>query len=149
MLKFLRGSEELAKEEISMYDKSLNNQKIEIKSLLKDRVFLKTLGISIIFGATTQVTGFNAISFYLQTILESTKTSLMPEIASIIISLIQLLASCSSAFVIDRFQRKRMLITSFIGLLLGLVSLKQSLVFPFPPFLDSGNILCMWVPLSF
>ncbi|XP_068622954.1 facilitated trehalose transporter Tret1-like [Battus philenor] len=123
VLKFLYGSKEQANEEISAYATSMNNKKANILELLKNRIVLKSLIISILFGVLTQLSGFNAVSYYLQTILESTKTNVMPETASVIIGLIQLLASASLTIVTERFKRRHIMIISSCGVLIGMIGL--------------------------
>ncbi|XP_014371093.2 facilitated trehalose transporter Tret1-like [Papilio machaon] len=119
----LRGSEELAKEELAMYSVAVNTEKVNKIKLLKDRVFLKSLGIAIVLCIMSQFTGFNAVSYYLQTILVSTNTNVMPEVASLVISLIQILAAICAAIVTDRWKRTHILLSSFIGIFIGLVAL--------------------------
>ncbi|CAK1594665.1 unnamed protein product [Parnassius mnemosyne] len=123
VLKLLRGTDQAAKEEIAEYAISMNNEKVDKMKLFKNRLVLKSLGISMVFCAGSQLIGFNAVSFYLQTILISTKTNVMPEIASVIIGLIQFFASCCTTLVTERFNRKHILISSLIGMLIGMVAL--------------------------
>jgi MFS family permease len=66
--------------------------------------------------------GYNAIAFYLQTVLESTQTSVRPEVASVIIGLIQLTASFCTIVLTDRFGRKPILSGSLLGMTVGMVS---------------------------
>ncbi|CAH2059192.1 unnamed protein product, partial [Iphiclides podalirius] len=122
VLKLLRGSEQLAKEEIACYALS-ENESVDKMQLLKDRVVLKSLGVSILVCVASQLVGFNAVSFYLQTILVSTRTNVMPEVASVVIGLIQLLASFCTTLVTEKFKRKHILISSLVGMLIGLVGL--------------------------
>lgn len=126
ILTSIRGSEELAKEELVMYSIAVNTEKVDKMKLLKDRIFLKSVGIATVLCFISQFTGFNAVSYYLQTILVSTNTKVMPEIASLVISLIQILAALCAAIVTDRWKRKHILLSSLIGVLIGLV---RSLIF--------------------
>ncbi|CAK1594669.1 unnamed protein product [Parnassius mnemosyne] len=123
VLQDLRGSKQLAMEEIAMYATSMNNEKVDKIKLLKSRVVLKSIAIVMILSAGSQLVGFNAVSFYLQTILISTKTNVMPEIASVIIGLIQLTASFCTTFLTERFKRKQILISTLLGMMVGLVGL--------------------------
>ncbi|XP_013171393.1 PREDICTED: facilitated trehalose transporter Tret1-like, partial [Papilio xuthus] len=119
----LRDTEESAKEELEMYSVSVNKEKVDKVKLLKDRVFLKSVGIAIVLCFITQFIGFNAVSYYLQTILVSTNTNVMPEVASLVISLIQILAALCAAIVTDRWKRRHILLSSLIGVFIGLVTL--------------------------
>ncbi|CAG9794712.1 unnamed protein product [Diatraea saccharalis] len=71
----------------------------------------------------SQLSGFNGVNLYLQTILESTHTNIRPEVASVIIGCIQLAASIFTSLVTDRFGRKRILTTTFTGMAIGMVGL--------------------------
>lgn len=121
ILKSIHGSEQVAKEEIIMYASSMNNEKVNKMKLIKNPIFLKSLCISVVFAFSTQLVGFTAVSFYLQTILESTKTNVMPEVASVIMSLIQLFASFCSTPATHWFKRRHILMISFSGILIGMV----------------------------
>ncbi|CAG4967167.1 unnamed protein product [Parnassius apollo] len=123
VLQVLRGSKQLAMDEIAMYASSMNNEKVDKIKLLRNRVVLKSLVIVMVLCAGSQLVGFNAVSFYLQTILISTKTNVMPEIASVIIGLIQLFASFCTTFLTKRFKRKHILISSLLGMMIGLIGL--------------------------
>ncbi|CAG4932808.1 unnamed protein product [Parnassius apollo] len=123
VLTLIRGTDQAAKEEIAVYATSMNNEKVDKMKLFKNRLVLKSLGISIVFCAGSQLVGFNAVSFYLQTILISTKTNVMPEIASVIMGLIQLFASCCATLATKRFNRKYILISSLTGMMIGMVGL--------------------------
>ncbi|KAL0861071.1 hypothetical protein ABMA27_009581 [Loxostege sticticalis] len=117
----LRGSDSLAKEEIAEYEITKTDTKVNIHSLLKDLIFLKTVLLVIVFGIFTQVSGSNTIAFYLQPILESTKTNISSEIASAVIGLIMLLGSIFTAFFTDRCGRKPILIWAFFGMAIAMV----------------------------
>ncbi|XP_037301772.1 facilitated trehalose transporter Tret1-like [Manduca sexta] len=123
VLKMLRGTEILANEELKEY--ALEDHKVDVKitELFRNRIFLKSFGIVIFIGILIQAIGFNSISFYLQTILESTKTSVKPEVASVIIGIIQLVASVCTTLVTDRFGRKPILSTTLVGMTVGMIGL--------------------------
>ncbi|XP_063629859.1 facilitated trehalose transporter Tret1-like [Cydia splendana] len=123
VLLYLRDTETAAKEELKEYSLSGNEEKITARELLRDRIFLKSACIGIVFGAGLQLVGFNAVSFYLQTVLESTQTSVRPEIASGVIGSIQLLAAFSTTLVTDRFGRKPILASTLVGQAVGMVGL--------------------------
>ncbi|KOB78315.1 Sugar transporter 11, partial [Operophtera brumata] len=86
---------ESVKDEIIEYSKN-KNEKVDKIQLFKDVTLLKTIGKVVVLGIGSQMTGFNAMQFYLQTIFESTHTNVRPEISSAIIGCIQLFAcSCT------------------------------------------------------
>ncbi|XP_046973173.1 facilitated trehalose transporter Tret1-like [Vanessa cardui] len=120
----LRGSEQLANEEIKEYEISKKNEKeVDKIALLKNRTFLKSVLLGFLLAGGAQLVGFNAVSFYLQTILESTQTSVMPEIASVIIGVIQVLASFCTTLIMSKFGRRSILLTSLAGMCLGMIGL--------------------------
>ncbi|KPJ21147.1 Facilitated trehalose transporter Tret1 [Papilio machaon] len=122
VLKVLRGNDQLAKEEIASYALSTDN-KVDKIALLKNKAFLKCLAIAVLLSAGSQLVGFNAVSFYLQTILVSTRTKVKPEIASVVIGVIQLFASFCTTVMMERFKRKQILISSLLGMFIGLIGL--------------------------
>lgn len=85
----------------------------------------------IVLGIGSQMTGFNAVMFYLQTVLESTHTSVRPEISSAIIGCIQILASFVTIAYTDKFGRKPILMFSLIGLTIGMVKTSTFVFFAF------------------
>ncbi|KAM3959866.1 facilitated trehalose transporter Tret1-like [Aphomia sociella] len=122
LLTFLRGSEALANEEIKEYAITAE-VKPNKKEILKDKQFLKAFGIVVVLSVGSQFIGFNAVTFYLQTVLESTQTSVKPEIASVIIGCIQLAASLCTTLVTDRFGRKPILGITLVGTAVGMIGL--------------------------
>lgn len=120
-LTFLRGSETLAKKEINEYSTN-NNTKIDRRLLLRNKVFLITILIITILGIGQQGVGYNAVTFYLQTILEASHTSVKSETASVIIGLVQLSAAFCPQMITDRFGRKLILTITLVGMNFGLVS---------------------------
>ncbi|CAH0697053.1 unnamed protein product [Spodoptera exigua] len=125
VLTFLRGSETQAKEEIAEFEKAdeMNTESVSKKDLIKNRLFLKSLILVLTLGFGSQFVGFNAVSFYLQTVLESTQTSVRPEMASVTIGLIQLFASFCTTLVTDRFGRKPILSVTCVGMGIGMFGL--------------------------
>ena len=94
---------------------------MEKSTLLTNKTFLKAVSLGFVLGAGSQLIGSNAINFYLQTILESAKTNVPSEIASVIIGIIQVLASFSTTLIMNSFGRRTILLSSLVGILLGMV----------------------------
>ncbi|GBP16955.1 Facilitated trehalose transporter Tret1 [Eumeta japonica] len=120
-LTLLRGSEVKALEEMKEYEECDEEESFRIIDITKSKAVIKALAITIILGIGSQATGFSAVTFYLQHILVTTDTSLSSEVASVIIGMIQLLASFCTALVSDRFGRKPILNISLVGMTVGLV----------------------------
>ncbi|KAJ0170729.1 hypothetical protein K1T71_013501 [Dendrolimus kikuchii] len=123
VLTFLRGTETLAIEEIKEYSLLDNNIKIPITQIFKNKIFLKSFFIVFFIVGWVHLLGFNTVSFYLQTILDSTQTSVQPEIASVIVGVIQILSSIVTTFITDRFGRKPILTTTLSAQAVGMVGL--------------------------
>ncbi|KAJ8715693.1 hypothetical protein PYW07_010175 [Mythimna separata] len=121
LLKSLRGSEDLANEEYKLY--SLNEPNISLREVFKDRTTLKTLGKVIFLSIFLELIGYNAVMFYMQTVMESTQTSVGEDVASVVCGCIQLLACFCTILVTDRFGRKPVLITSLFGMAVGMLGL--------------------------
>ncbi|XP_039760879.1 facilitated trehalose transporter Tret1-like isoform X2 [Pararge aegeria] len=120
----IRASEAIAKEELQEYqDSNRNKEKIDKKLLFKNKTFLKSLSLGFLLFIGSQLVGFNAVQFYLQTILESTKTSVKPELASVIIGIIQVFASFCTPLFLTKFGRRPVLLGSLSGMFLGMLGL--------------------------
>ncbi|CAH0592764.1 unnamed protein product [Chrysodeixis includens] len=125
VLTFLRGTETIANEEIKEYEIAAqkNNGSISKIDILRNPLFRKSVVLICLLSLGAQFSGFNAVSSYLQTILESTQTSVRPEIASVIIGSIQMFASICTTLVTDRFGRKPLLISTIFGMAVGMLGL--------------------------
>ncbi|XP_022128881.2 facilitated trehalose transporter Tret1 isoform X1 [Pieris rapae] len=135
----IRGSETQAKLELEDYEKSAENSiKISKVELLKNKIFLKSLLLCFLLYGGSQLVGFNAVSFYLQTILISTKTNVAPEIASVIIGVIQTMGSLSVTLLTAIFERKRILILSLSGMFIGMIGLGVFFQLSSPEFNVTG-----------
>ncbi|XP_041985364.1 facilitated trehalose transporter Tret1-like [Aricia agestis] len=124
VLTLIRTSERQVKEELDGYDKA-QEEKLDVSklTLMRNRTFQKSLVLSLMLGIGGQLIGFNAVSLYLQTILESTKVSVRPEIASVIMGVIQVVASFCATPITSNFRRKTILVWSLMGYFVGMVGL--------------------------
>ncbi|XP_061380092.1 facilitated trehalose transporter Tret1-like isoform X1 [Danaus plexippus] len=122
VLSKVRETDVQVKQEIEDY-KSSKKEKIAKLALMKDKTFLKSLSLGILVCGGCNAVGYNAVEFYLQTILEATHSSLMPEVASVIVGCIQLSAAVCTSFFTKMFGRRPILIYSLIGMLCGMLGL--------------------------
>ncbi|XP_072385982.1 facilitated trehalose transporter Tret1-like isoform X2 [Diabrotica undecimpunctata] len=83
----------------------------------------KAFIISISLISFQQLSGWNAITFYLQPIFEASNTNLSPEICSLIIGACIFGFSLPTPYFTDKINRKVLLIFSDVGLGLGLLIL--------------------------
>lgn len=118
VLTYLRGSEALAHEELKEYSR---RPKMSKRDIFQDKTTLKTLGKVLFLGAFMELIGFNAVMFYMQTVLQSTQTSVKEEIASVVNGFIQLIACCCTILLTDKFGRKPLLVSTLIGIAVGMV----------------------------
>lgn len=121
VLSKIRASDDVIKQEIEDY-KSAKRVQINTLALFRDKIFLKSLSLGILICVGSNAIGYNAVSFYLQTILDSTKTSVQSEHASVVIGCIQLFAALCTSFFNNTFGRRPILIYTLAGLFLGMVS---------------------------
>ncbi|CAH0697052.1 unnamed protein product [Spodoptera exigua] len=143
---YLRGSEALALEEMKLY--SLSQPKISKREIFRDRTTLKTLGKVVFLSMFLDLIGYNAVLFYMQTILKSTHTSVSEQIASVVNGCIQLVACFCTIFMTDRFGRKPILVTTLMGMALGMLGLGtffqlKSVAVPTVGFLNFLPLLSM------
>lgn len=97
--------------------------------IIKNKNFQKSLILALFLSFANMLVGFNAVQFYLQTILASTDTSLRDEFGSIIVGMIQLAGSIFTSLISDRFGRKPIFMVTSVGMSLGLVShLKKMII---------------------
>lgn len=82
---------------------------------------LRALVISVGLICFQQLSGINAILFYTKTIFEKTGSSLDPALATILVSIVQVVASGCTPLIVDRLGRKLILLVSAAGMCLSLV----------------------------
>ncbi|VVC94588.1 unnamed protein product [Leptidea sinapis] len=122
ILTLIRESEMQAKEELADYKLTIDDNFDKI-AIFKDKIFVKALLLTLLIFGGAQLIGFNAVSFYLQTILISTKTDIMPEVASAIIGVIQFISSLFVTTITSLFGRKSILLVSIAGMFAGMIGL--------------------------
>ncbi|KOB67445.1 Sugar transporter 11 [Operophtera brumata] len=116
------GSKELASAEMIEYSLISRGEHLgTVWHLFKNRIFIRSLTITMVFSIFGQLICHNCIMAYLEMILDSTDTTVEPKLASLTIGCIGLLASFCTLFT-DKFGRKPILIVTLIGSGLSLVS---------------------------
>ncbi|XP_041985523.1 facilitated trehalose transporter Tret1-like [Aricia agestis] len=124
-LKQLRTSDEIVTREIDDYKISLLKleETVDKIKLFKNTVFLKSFALGVLLSIGAQAVGFNAVLFYLQTILESTQTYIKPEVSSVVIGVLQFFAAFCTILVSKRFGRRTILLTFLVVYFIGMVGL--------------------------
>lgn len=117
LVKF-RGRSDVEKEILEItksVEDALDNKSTSFFQLLKSRGFIKALVISVGLVCLQQTLGINAVLSYLQTIFQMAGSQLSPEIASILVSFVQVVAVASSTALVDRLGRRILLLLSAAG----------------------------------
>jgi sugar porter (SP) family MFS transporter len=92
---------------------------IEIRKRATAKAFVIILFLFFVF----QMTGVNAVIFYTTTIFIESGIKMDPFLATVILGTVEFLATISSIFIVDKFGRVCLLITSFITSFVGLVGI--------------------------
>ncbi|KAK4874656.1 hypothetical protein RN001_014016 [Aquatica leii] len=123
VLKTLLNSEDVDNwlKEIETTVKNDELHKLTPKKILFESNYRKSLLLAIAAKTLQQFSGMFAINPYLQTIMESSQTSLSPEISSVIFAAIQIPCVIISALLMDKLGRRPLLIISATGCCVSLV----------------------------
>uniref|UniRef100_A0A182P8W7 Facilitated trehalose transporter Tret1 n=1 Tax=Anopheles epiroticus TaxID=199890 RepID=A0A182P8W7_9DIPT len=126
-LEYLRGEsiEELQDEFGSIQrsvEESIRNRGT-IGELFRDHANRRALFICTGIIVLQQLSGINPVQFFTQTIFEKTGTAVRPELASIIIGGVQVVASMITVLTLDKLGRRPYLLISSGGMCCALVSL--------------------------
>ncbi|KAK9704170.1 Sugar transporter [Popillia japonica] len=116
--KFRFNSEELVNRELPIIIEDVQEsfrRKIGLKELIQDDVLKTAFGISIGLMAFQQLSGINAVFFYMQSIFEEAGSSISSDTCVLIAGIIQILASIITLPTVDKFGRRFLLLTSAIG----------------------------------
>lgn len=106
---------------------------------------MKGIFVAIVLSCINQCTGCFVFLTYAGSILSKTGTSVNPYIASIILGVIQIVASLFTTQLADRLGRKVLMIISLFGTVLGQTALSA---FTYLQMLDYDLSLFDWVPVT-
>ncbi|GJQ86904.1 hypothetical protein Trydic_g11776 [Trypoxylus dichotomus] len=115
-----------------------------IRDILKTKSLLKAACVSMGLMITQQLTAISVMTFYLQFIFESANSNIAPNIATIIIGVVQLFGSLSSTLIVDKVGRRPLLLSSTIITCLSLLVL--SIYFYLLIHLDDASNIG-WLPI--
>ncbi|XP_072751305.1 facilitated trehalose transporter Tret1 [Anoplolepis gracilipes] len=136
-------SEELAQMQREAEQAAL--RKSSIFDLIRTRAAKKALLASLGAMFFQQMSGINAVIFYTVTIFQASGSSMSPELASIVVAIVQTVMSGVAAIIVDRAGRKPLLIFSSSVMTVSLVAL--GLYFNIKASgNDVGNL--GWLPLT-
>lgn len=122
-LKFLRGKsadgvQDELHETTQSVEESMKN-KASMMDLFKNKGNIKALIICAGLISFQQLSGINVILFYSQKIFSKTGSSLSPAISTILVGIVQVLASGATPLIVDRLGRKPILLVSAAGMCLA------------------------------
>lgn len=106
-----REAEEAAARKSSLFDL--------VRTTAARKALLASLGCMFF----QQLSGINAVIFYTVTIFEASGSSISPDVASIIVAIVQMVMTAVAALIVDRAGRKPLLIFSSSVMLISLVAL--------------------------
>lgn len=118
-------------------DEAAKNE-TSIADLFRNKVNLKATLYTSLLASFQQLSGVNVVLFYMETIFISAKSTIPTPIATIIVGVVQVLASGVTPIVVDRLGRKMLLVFSGVGEIVTLVSAKS--IFETDRFVSSASL---------
>lgn len=122
-LKRLRGAKYNCDNELKEIKEMLQNDagqnKVSLKETLNTRAAKKSLLICFSLMFFQQMSGVNAIIFYTSKIFSDAKTGLENSTATIIVGIMQVLATFLASLLIDKFGRKLLLLCSIVTMMIS------------------------------
>lgn len=112
-LKHLRGQHYNVQMELQAMENSLTSTEFNFRDMLNKRT-IRAMAITLALMFFQQFGGINAIIFYTSDIFSQAHVKLDAKVASIIVALMQVIATFASSLIIDRAGRKILLISSAV-----------------------------------
>ncbi|KAJ8977229.1 hypothetical protein NQ317_003804 [Molorchus minor] len=142
-------ADQLAKTEYKKNWKKLRRTSKEedgrLMDILSRKELRKALIICLILIIAQELSGFCAITFYLQPIFDSAGTGLSSDISALIVGFAMLVSSFVSPFLVDRLGRKLLVIVSCFGMSLALFILGA--FFYVQDSTDYSTDPILWIPI--
>ncbi|KAF7389254.1 hypothetical protein HZH66_010391 [Vespula vulgaris] len=142
----LRGNQYNVEPELTVQKEALEESrrnKVSFLTALKSKACIKAIIISYGLMLFQQLSGVNAIIFYVGSIFSSAGGSLKPDVASIIVGAMQVGAVFVSTLIVDRLGRRLLLSVSIVAMFL--CTLILGIYFYLTTVTDTSNI--GWLPL--
>ncbi|XP_057662053.1 facilitated trehalose transporter Tret1-like isoform X1 [Diorhabda carinulata] len=135
------------KHELVEIRNSVRETKIEgsLYDIFKTKVVLKGLILTVGLMLSQQLCGAQPLKAYQQEIFQSTGSNIPSEILVMIVGIFQFIPNILIVFIVDKVGRKILLLLSYFGLLISLVTIGMFFYFQEQNF-DVGSIL--WVPVA-
>ncbi|XP_064537765.1 facilitated trehalose transporter Tret1-2 homolog [Drosophila montana] len=113
-LKWLRGGDADTSGEMAAMAADSKKEKATFREALSRKVTWKGLGIAMTLMLLQQLTGINAILFYVNAIFEKAGTGLSANTCSILVGVVQVFATIVAILLVERAGRKLLLLISAI-----------------------------------
>ncbi|TMW48141.1 hypothetical protein DOY81_006774 [Sarcophaga bullata] len=116
-IQWLRGKDydyRMEIEELKETERKIKENPVSIGSALMRPITIKALSISLGLMFFQQLCGINAVVFYTTKIFEDAKTGIDPKLATIIVGIMQFIATFVSVMVVDKLGRRLLLLVSAI-----------------------------------
>ncbi|XP_034484216.1 facilitated trehalose transporter Tret1-2 homolog isoform X3 [Drosophila innubila] len=148
-IQWLRGKEydyapEL--EELQQSDREIRAQQVNIFAALSRPVTIKAMSISLGLMFFQQVSGINAVIFYSESIFKDANTGISTGLSTILIGIMQVVATFASTIVVDKLGRRILLLASGIVMALSTTAIG---VYFFLKDQNEENVLNLgWLPVA-
>lgn len=126
--------------------KGTNSQQIKPKELLKGSV-LKPLLLSMALMLLQQFSGINSIIYFTVFIFQKAGSSMDKNLATIIVGIVQLLATIASMFLVDRAGRRVLLLVSGVVMSIALAAL-GAFFYMLEVYGQDVQVSLGWLPLA-
>ncbi|KRF85118.1 facilitated trehalose transporter Tret1-2 homolog isoform X2 [Drosophila virilis] len=148
-IQWLRGKEydyapEL--EELHETDREIRQNKVNVLAALARPVTMKALSISLGLMFFQQLSGINAVIFYSKTIFEDAKTDIGASMSTILIGVMQVVATFVSTLVVDRLGRRILLLAS--GIVMALSTTAIGVYFYLKDQNEESVVNLGWLPVA-
>lgn len=148
-IKWLRGSKYDAQAEVAELNKEheerSNDQQASLWKALKRPDSLKAMGIGLGLMFFQQTSGVNAVIFFTTDIFRDANTGIDPELSTIIIGVMQVVATVVATMVVDRLGRRILLLAS--ALMMSLCTIALGVYFHMKSQDEASVANLGWLPI--
>lgn len=148
-LKYLRGkSADGVQDELQATTQSVEDamkNKASVMDLFRSKGNIKALIICSGIITFQQLSGINVILFYSQTIFAKTGSDMAPAVSTILVGVVQVLASACTPLIVDRLGRKPILLVSAGGMCVAHMLMGTFFYMDYTKSDSLGSI--MWLPI--
>lgn len=124
LMKLRSLDEEGVKKELEHIKENLRKEEDgHFTDILKNRGLRKALMICLVLVISQELSGFCAITFYLQPIFQAAGTEIASDVSALIVGFSIFISSFFTPFLIDRLGRKVLTVTSCFGMVVALSAL--------------------------